>query len=135
MESKKILIIDDERVSQLTIAARLRSNGYKVVSAGDAVMATAVAKEEKPDLILLDIGLPGGDGIIVMKRIASISTIALTPIIIITAGDSPDTQKRAFENGAVAFFQKPVDFDKLLEAIQKVLGVPTSSEAVSPKPQ
>ena len=134
MEPKKILIIDDERVSQLTIAARLRASGYKVVSGGDAIMAIAIAKEEKPDLILLDIGLPGGDGIMVMKRIASISTIALTPIIVITAGDSPDTQKRAFENGAVAFFQKPVDFDKLLEAIQKALGVFSPSDTAL-KPQ
>ena len=135
MEPKKILIIDDERVSQLAVATRLRSNGYSVVSAGDAIMAITIAKEEKPDLILLDIGLPGGDGIMVMKRIAAISSIALTPIIIITAGDSPHTQERAFENGAVAFFQKPVDFDKLLEAIQKVLRVPTPGDVVSSKPQ
>jgi DNA-binding response OmpR family regulator len=134
MGHKKILIIDDERVSQLAIAAKLRSDGYCVVSAGDAVMATAIAKTEKPDLILLDVNLPGGDGITVMKRIASISSIALTPIIIMTAGDSPETQKRAFENGAVAFFQKPVNFDKLTEAIQKVLGAPSPSDAAS-KPQ
>jgi len=134
MGSKKILIIDDERVSQLTIAARLRSDGYSVVSAGDAVMATAITKAEKPDLILLDVNLPGGDGFTVMKRIASISSIALIPIIIITAGDSPDTQKRAFESGAVAFFQKPVNFDKLTEAIQKVLGAPIPSDTAS-KPQ
>jgi len=81
-----------------------------------------IARQEKPDLILLDIGLPAGNGIVVMERITSVSTIALTPIIIITATDSEAIKKSAFENGAVAYFQKPFDFDKLLEAIQKALG-------------
>jgi DNA-binding response OmpR family regulator len=131
MEPKKILIIDDERVYQLTIAARLRSSGYKVVLANDAVMATTIAKEEKPDLILLDIGLPGGDGIVVMKRIASMSSIALTPIIIVSAQESPAVKKSTLENGAIAFFQKPCNLDELLETIQKVLGVSSPSDAAS----
>jgi len=120
MGQKKILVVDDEK-DCLTLAAELRASSYKVVSACDAVAAVMMAREEKPDLILLDIGLPAGSGIVVMKRIASISAIAITPIIIITASDSATTKKLAFENGAAAYFQKPYDLDKLLEAIQSAL--------------
>jgi DNA-binding response OmpR family regulator len=81
-----------------------------------------MAVQEKPDLILLDISLPAGSGIDVMERITSMSPIAMTPIIIVTASDSVAIKKQAFGNGAVAYFQKPFDFDKLLEAIQKALG-------------
>jgi len=123
MEPKKILIIDDDRVSLLTIAAKLRASGFQTVAAGDATMATTIAKQEKPDLIILDINLPGGDGITVMKHMASMSCLALTPIIIITGGDSPSTKKNALENGAVAFFQKPCNLDELAETVNKTLGV------------
>lgn len=134
MEQKKILIVEDEKDCLLTIAAELRLSGYKVVSAMDAVGAVMMTRQENPDLILLDIGLPAGSGIVVMKHITSMSTIAMTPIIIVTASDSAETKKQAFENGAVAYFEKPFDFDKLLEAIQKALGVSSSSDA-TPKPQ
>jgi two-component system KDP operon response regulator KdpE len=134
MEQRKILIVEDEKDCLLTLAAELRTAGYKVVSAIDAVGAVMMAVQEKPDLILLDIGLPAGSGIVVMKRISSISAIAATPIIIITASDSVETKMQAFGNGAAAYFQKPFDFDELLEAIQKALGVSSSSNA-APKPQ
>jgi len=121
MEQKKILIAEDEKDCMLTLAAELRAAGYKIVSAFDAVAAVMMAVQEKPDLILLDIGLPAGSGLVVMKRIADISVIAATPIIIITASDSDDIKKQAFENGAAAYFQKPYDFKELLQAIQNAI--------------
>jgi DNA-binding response OmpR family regulator len=121
MESKKILIVDDEKDCLFILAAKLRSVGYNVISAYDAVAAVMLALRERPDLILLDIGLPAGNGIVVMKRIASMSFIAMTPIIIITASDSEEIKKQALENGAAAYFQKPYDIDKLLQAIQNTL--------------
>jgi two-component system KDP operon response regulator KdpE len=129
MEQKKILIVEDEKDCLLIMAAELRASGYKVVSAWDAVGAVMMAVQEKPDLILLDIGLPAGNGIVVMERIAAISNIAATPIIIVTASDSAKTKKQAFEKGAAAYFQKPFELDKLLEAIQKALGVSSPANA------
>lgn len=131
MEQKKILVVEDEKDCQLVIAAELRKSGFKVVSAGDAAMAVQMAVQEKPDLILLDIGLPAGSGLVVMDRITSISTIAMTPIIIVTASHSVETQMEAFKKGAVAYFQKPFDFDELLMAVQRALGVSRTSETVS----
>lgn len=121
MEQKKILIVDDEKDCVLTLTAELRTAGYKVSSAYDAVGAVMMAVQEKPDLILLDINLPAGNGIVVMDRIESISVIAGTPIIIITASDSKDTEKQAMAKGAVGYFQKPYDFDELLLAIKNTL--------------
>jgi DNA-binding response OmpR family regulator len=131
MEPKKILIIDDDRVSLITISAKLRASGFRTAAAADAIMATTTAKQENPDLIILDINLPGGDGITVMQHMSAINTLALTPIIIITGSESESIKKRALESGAVAFFQKPFNLDELVETIQKILGVPAASEAGS----
>lgn len=131
MEQKKILIVEDEKDCLLTLAAELRAAGYEVVSAEDAAGAVMTAVREQPDLILLDIGLPAGSGIVVMERIIAINTVAMTPIIIVTASDSEETKKQAFENGAVAYFQKPYELNKLLEAIQKELEVSSPSDAAT----
>ena len=134
MESKKILIIDDDRVSLLSISAKLRASGFRTAAAADAIMATTIAKQENPDLIILDINLPGGDGITVMKHMSSINTLSLTPIIIITGTESESLKKRALESGAVAFFQKPLNLNDLMETVQKILGIAVTSE-VDSKPQ
>jgi DNA-binding response OmpR family regulator len=134
MDSKKILIIDDDRVSLISISAKLRASGFQTAAASDAIMATTTAKQENPDLIVLDINLPGGDGITVMKHMSAINTLALTPIIIITGTESESLKKRALESGAIAFFQKPFNLNDLVETIQKILGVPATSETGS-KPQ
>ena len=70
---------------------------------------------------LLDIGLPAGDGFSVIRRVKSLGPIALTPIIVITALDAFTNKERALEAGAKAFFQKPIDIDGLLAAIEKAL--------------
>jgi DNA-binding response OmpR family regulator len=75
-----------------------------------------------PDLILLDIGLPGGDGYMTMSRLRSHMDLAHIPIIIITAADASLHQDRALKSGADAFFQKPIDNQQLLAAIRSALG-------------
>ena len=62
MNGKKILIVDDDHDLVLGLSARLKANGYNVVCAGDAISAITVARKEAPDLIILDLGLPAGDG-------------------------------------------------------------------------
>ncbi len=121
MDKKKILIVDDEKDLLETLSARLKANGYDVTVALDGVRAVSVAQAEKPDLILLDIGLPAGDGYSVMERISFITPLAMTPIIVITALDPVANRQRVLQAGAKAFFLKPVDTDKLLDAIKKAL--------------
>ena len=101
---------------------RLRASEYETSFASDAVMALSVAKKERPDLILLDLGLPGGDGFLVLERMKNMGLLASTPVIVISARDPKTNEKRALDAGAEAFFQKPIDNEQLMKAIWRALG-------------
>jgi DNA-binding response OmpR family regulator len=120
--SGKILIIDDDPHLILGLTPRLRASNYTVVTAGDAIAAIAVARKEVPDLIILDLGLPGGDGFMVLERIRNLADLSGVPVIVLSARDPVDNRKRSLEGGAVAFFQKPPDNHELLTAIRQALG-------------
>lgn len=123
MSGKTILIVDDDMDFVRALNIRLRANGYEVAFASDGYSALTTARKEEPDLILLDLGLPAGDGFAVMERLRSlISAIALTPIIVLTAREPMTNRERSLAGGAEAFLQKPVDNDVLLAAIRKALG-------------
>jgi DNA-binding response OmpR family regulator len=122
MSGRKVLIVDDDRDVLRALSLRLKASGYSVVVAADGIAAVSVAKNEVPDVIILDIGLPGGDGFTVMERLGSILPVAHIPIIILTARDTSGNEARARAAGAHAFLQKPVDNDVLLETIRKALG-------------
>jgi DNA-binding response OmpR family regulator len=119
---KKILIIDDDEHLLLGLTARLKTNGYAVVWANDAVGAIAVARKEAPDLVILDLGLPAGDGFLVMDRMRALSDLVALPIIVLSARDPADNKKRALDAGAAAYFQKPPDNHEFLMAIRRALG-------------
>jgi DNA-binding response OmpR family regulator len=119
---KKILIIDDDEHLLLGLTARLKTNGYAVVWANDAVGAIAVARKEAPDLVILDLGLPAGDGFLVMDRMRALSDLVAIPIIVLSARDPADNKKRALDAGAAAYFQKPPDNHEFLMAIRRALG-------------
>ena len=122
MSSHKILIVDDDKDVLKALGVRLKGSGYGVVYAGDGIAAVSVARNEEPDVIILDIGLPGGDGFTVMERLAGILPVAQIPVIILTARDVSGNEARARAAGAYAFLQKPIDNDVLLETIRKALG-------------
>ena len=121
MERNKILIIDDDTDMRRGLNIRLRASNYDTAFAADAIMALSIAKKEAPDLILLDLGLPGGDGFMVLERMKNIATLACTPVIVLSARDPHANEERALKAGAEAYFQKPVDNELLLNAIQKAL--------------
>jgi len=122
MAEKKILIVDDDVDLLRGLTIRLKANNYEVVSATDAIFAVSVAMEEKPDLIILDLGLPGGDGYVIMDRLGKVAGTVGIPIIVLSAKDASLNKERALDCGAEAFFQKPADNDELLAAIRKALG-------------
>ncbi len=122
MDKKKILIIDDDQDLALGLKVRLRANNYMTVFATDAVSAISQANKESPDLILLDLGLPAGDGFVVMERLDKIESLSSIPVIVMSARDPQANKDRALEAGAKAYFQKPVDNDELLTAIRNLLG-------------
>lgn len=122
MAKKKILIIDDDQQLVLALGVRLRGTGYDVAFAVDGISAIATARNEAPDLVLLDLGLPAGDGFWVLERMKSLISLAATPIIVLSARDAATNKERAQKLGAVAFFQKPPDNAELLSAIRQTLG-------------
>ena len=121
MDRNKILIIEDDADLQRGLNVRLRASNYDTAFATDAVMALSIAKKELPDLILLDLGLPGGDGFLVLERMKNIASLACTPVIVVSARDPSANEERALKAGAEAFFQKPVDNQELMKAIQRAL--------------
>ena len=117
----KILIVDDDQDTRQLLKIRLETKGYETAFAWDAVTAISVTREERPDLILLDFGLPGGDAVVVMERLKSFPALAGTPIIVVSAREPSATEQRALAAGARAFVEKPIDNEKLFGAIRSAL--------------
>ena len=120
-DKKTILIVDDNADTRLVLSARLKTHQYHTVFAADALQAMSVALRERPDVILLDLGLPGGNGLLVLERFKANIALGDIPVIIVTAEDPLVAEARALEAGAVAFLQKPVEHDKLLAAVQQAV--------------
>ena len=119
---RKILIVDDDADTRQLLKVRLSSQGYETAFAADAVTAIAAAREERPDLILLDMGLPGGDGTVVMERLKTMPALAHIPIVVVSAQAPGITERRAAEAGAAAYVSKPIDNEDLLRKIRGLLG-------------
>ena len=121
MSQRKILIVDDDPDMRLGLGVRLRASKYATVFAADGVSAIAAAQRERPDAILLDLGLPGGDGFVVLERMAAIPRLASIPVIVVSAHDPASSEEKARELGARRFLQKPVDDRALLAAIEEAM--------------
>ena len=117
----KILLVEDDVMIAKALSIRLKASGYQVVTAADAVGATALAVKESPDLMILDISLPGGDGFLVAQRVQKLSATMGIPFVFITASRQPGLREKALSLGAQAFFEKPYDTAELLEAIEKAV--------------
>ncbi|MGA8151211.1 MAG: response regulator [Terriglobales bacterium] len=121
MNRAKIMIVDDDPELRLALKLRLRAHHYDTVSACDGYSAIALAQKEHPNLILLDLGLPAGDGYVVLKRLQDSDTLSDIPVIVLTARDPQANEDRSLGAGAAAFFQKPADNHELLQVIQATL--------------
>jgi len=121
MANSKIMIVDDDPDLRQALRLRLRANHYDTVNAGDGYTAIAQAYKEQPDLIILDLGLPAGDGFVVLDRLQKDDKLSAIPVIVLTARDPQSSEQRALRVGAVAFFQKPADNTELLDVIRATL--------------
>src|ERR1700687_4554251 len=128
MGNKKILIVDDDPDVRMGLHVRLKANHYDVIFAVDGIASIAEARKHMPDLILLDLGLPGGDGFSVMDRLKANDSLSLIPVIVVSARDRKANMDRALQAGAKAFLQKPAANAELLAVIRKVLGEPALPE-------
>jgi DNA-binding response OmpR family regulator len=121
MTNPKILIVDDDPDLRRGLAIRLRANHYDTLQASDGYSAIAVAQKERPNLIVLDLGLPAGDGYVVLERLQDNDALASIPVIVLTARDPQSNERKTLQAGATAFLQKPADNYELMEVIRKTL--------------
>jgi DNA-binding response OmpR family regulator len=120
-QMKKILVVEDDPNIAKALAIRLKAWGYEATVAPDAVLGVSSALKLKPDLALLDISLPAGNGFSVADRIQEILPRA-TPFIFVTASKQPGLREKARLLGAAGFFEKPYIAEELRAAIKGALG-------------
>jgi DNA-binding response OmpR family regulator len=117
----KIMVVDDDPDLRQALSLRLRANNFDTINACDGYSAIALAQKEKPHLIILDLGLPAGDGFSVLKNLQQFPALSGIPVIVLTARDPDGNEKRSLGSGAVAFFQKPADNEELMGVIRTSL--------------
>ena len=133
MSAEKILIVEDDRDQMMGLAVRLKANGYQIFCASDGTTAFTQACKLIPDLIILDVGLPAGDGFKVIEWLAGMAATVVIPVIVLSGRDPALTRDRVLRMGVKAFFQKPADNDALLSAIREILSTGTTvKKSVAP---
>jgi DNA-binding response OmpR family regulator len=117
MSNKKVLVIEDDRDVRLGYHVLLKANGYDTFFAEDGFSAVGEARKREPDLIILDLGLPAGDGFVVLDRLRANTYLSVIPVIVVSGRDIHASKERALQAGATAFLQKPWDDKELLSLI------------------
>jgi two-component system, OmpR family, alkaline phosphatase synthesis response regulator PhoP len=117
----KVLVVEDNPVCARLLVGVLSRRGYQVVAASDGVQAMRLARTERPHLIVLDVGVPGGDGLVTLSRLRSGSETAGTPVVISTSRPGSHAERKAAELGADAFVPKPVESALLLDTVARLI--------------
>ena len=118
--AKKILIVEDDSRIAKALAVRLHSAGFETATAYDALTAVSTGVKIQPDLMLLDISMPAGDGFMVAERLQSLLPTR-TPVIFLTASKQASLREKASALGAAGYFEKPFDAETLLTSIRQAL--------------
>ena len=132
---KKLLIVEDDSDVRLGYQILFKAHNYETVFATDSISAVSEARKHHPDLIILDLGLPAGDGFIVLERFRANNNapsiverfgenldLSLIPVIVVSGRDIHGNKQRALMAGAKAFLQKPWNDNELLALISELLG-------------
>jgi CheY-like chemotaxis protein len=120
-EKKLFLLVEDFEDSRFMMRRLLELAGYTVVEASDGERAVELAVQEKPALILMDLSLPKLDGLAATRQIRQHREVGCTPIVAISAHDSPETRNEALDAGCNEYVTKPIDFDQLGELVKRFL--------------
>lgn len=123
MATRKILIIDDDKLIRASIGDLMRAKGFMVVVAEDGKKGLAVAEKEKPDVIILDVMMPGMDGFEVCEALKKDAGLASIPVIILTASEDTHLTKRAFQVGAAFTLTKGSPPERVLSTLALALSL------------
>ena len=121
MAERKLLVIDDDRMIHTVLRAGLEKHGYKLHSAFDPIQAQMMVRQVRPDLIVLDITMPGGGGFEAFKRLQMMSTTSLIPILVHTSMPKDEVTKKITPSPSIAILSKPAAPEAVLAEIQKLL--------------
>ncbi|MCG2787658.1 MAG: response regulator [Anaerolineae bacterium] len=117
---KNVLVIDDSRATADTLVRILKALGYPARAAYGSSAGISILREETPDLVFLDINMPGVSGFEILKFISREPRLAGLPVFIVSSEDQPETREQALRQGARGFLLKPVTVEALDEALQKL---------------
>ncbi len=117
MEQKSVLYIEDNPHNRRLVRRTLERQGYNLVEATDGISGLSMVQELKPPLVLLDIGLPGMDGIEVVKRIKTDTELQHIPVIAITASAMRGDRERFLAAGCDDYLSKPIQVFELMEKV------------------
>ncbi len=120
--SKKILLVDDDPGVHVVTVPILSKAGYAVVSAKTGEQGLQFALNERPDLIILDVIMPGIKGRELCAKLKAYQVLAPIPIVFLTSKDSEDDVEAEMQAGAVAHLTKPVNVTELLEKVKGIIG-------------
>ena len=118
---QKILIIEDDEKIAFALCVRLKAHGYATWMAGDGISGLGLALRINPDLILLDISLPAGNGFSLIQQFNQFDETRETPIILATASKETSLREKALELGAAGLLRKPYEADQLLAVVRFAL--------------
>ena len=119
-QMKKILVVEDDEITRELMRMTLERRGYSVAVAEDGVKGYELAVEERPDLILTDVWMPGADGVHLIRHVRDTPDIANTPIVV-TTGYGTGSATFSLAQGADAYEPKPLDPDSLLRTVRRLL--------------
>jgi CheY-like chemotaxis protein len=126
----KILIIEDTENNRVLLTRRLKPRGHEIVTAEDAERGLALVPAEHPDLILMDVGLPGMDGWNATRQLKAAPGSSQIPVIALTAHAMEGDREKAIDAGCDDYETKPIDFARLFEKIDRLL----ATRPVTPPP-
>jgi CheY-like chemotaxis protein len=118
---KKVLIADDSRFQVQMLSMFLAEKGVEVIAAQDGLQASALAKRALPDAVILDINMPGGSGIEVLKRIRLSTNTQHIPVVVVSGNVDTEVEQSAKTLGVMAFLHKPIDTDELWTTLSTLL--------------
>ena len=124
---RTILVVEDYDDVRQMLRILLESERFRVVEAASGGEALEVLEEEHPDVILMDLALPGFDGLEVIRRTRVVDGFQNTPIVVLTAYAGPSTYENALRAGSDYFMAKPIDFDELAALLKEILNGNTRS--------
>ena len=117
----KILIIEDTENNRVLLTRRLRPRGYDIITADDAEKGLPLVEGERPDLVLMDVGLPGMNGWDATRQLKSNPATKHVPVIALTAHAMDGDREKAMAAGCDEYEIKPIDFNRLFEKIDRLL--------------